>query len=73
MILCPRKYWKQNGNDEFPLPISSTFSYATCKCHANIGVVKKGFSTKASAKAGGLWVEKSGSRNQKPGLWPVLK
>ncbi len=36
MKLCPRKYWKQNGNDEFSLPISSTFSYATCKRHANI-------------------------------------
>ncbi len=35
--------------------------------------VKKSISAKASAKAGGLWVEKYGSRNQKPGLWPVLK
>jgi hypothetical protein len=39
----------------------------------NIGAVTKGISAKASARAGGLWVEKCASRNQKPGLWPVLK
>ncbi len=39
----------------------------------NIRVVTKGISAKASTRAGGLWVEKCGSRNQKPGLWPVLK
>ncbi len=39
----------------------------------NTGAVKKGISAKASARAGGLWVEKCGSRNQKPGLWSVLK
>jgi len=50
----------------------------------NIGVVEKApkpvpkpgvceKSSKASAKAGGSWLEKCGSRNQKPGLWPILK
>jgi hypothetical protein len=39
----------------------------------NKGAVKKGISAEASARAGGFWVQKCGSRNQKPGLWPVLK
>ncbi len=62
-------------NFHSPFP---AFSYATCKCHVNIlSCVHQhrgcGKSSKASAKAGGSWLEKCGSRNQKPGLWPVLK